>query len=144
MKKQDYHCSITAHVTPREALDKIARVSEWWAKNFEGHAQKLNDVFTVRFGDTFVTFKISEFIPDKKIVWQVIDCYLHWIEDKTEWNGTKVVWEISSHNNEIQIDMTHIGLTPDVECYDNCKPGWDSHIKGSLFKLLNEGKGSPA
>ncbi|MDR3679441.1 MAG: SRPBCC domain-containing protein [Flavipsychrobacter sp.] len=143
MEAQNYHSSISVPVSADEAINKIARVSDWWAKNFEGSAQKLNDVFTVRFGETFVTFKIAEFVPDKKIVWQVTDCYLHWLNDKKEWLDTKVVWEVTSQNNTTQIDMTHIGLVPGAECYNDCFAGWTGHIQGSLYKLLTEGKGTP-
>ena len=144
MKPQDYNCSIAAGVTTKEAFEGINRVSEWWAMGFEGHSQKLNDVFTVRFGETFVTFKIVEVEPNRKMVWQVIDCYLHWINDKTEWKNTKIVWNISAQNNTVHVSFTHLGLVPKLECYDNCQTGWDFYVKESLLKLLTEHKGIPA
>ena len=67
MKNQDFNCSITANVSPEEAMKAISQVSVWWAKDFSGSAEKLNDEFTVRFGETFVKFKITEFIPDSKL-----------------------------------------------------------------------------
>ncbi len=143
MIKHDYQCSIVANITPKEALDKISRVAEWWATHVEGKSQKLNDVFTVRFGETFVTFTIVEVIPDKKVVWQVTDCYLHWLDNKTEWTDTKIVWEISSQKNATHVTMTHVGLTPDVECYNDCKVGWTGYIQKSLLKFLTQGKGLP-
>jgi Activator of Hsp90 ATPase homolog 1-like protein len=143
MDQQNYQCSIAADFTPIEAFDGINQVNEWWAKNFEGCAEKLNDVFTVRFGETFVTFKVTESIPGKKIVWEVRDCYLPWLNDKTEWNGTTVVFEISPLGDETQVTMTHIGLVPEVECFGACEAGWNKHIKGSLFKLLTEQAGVP-
>jgi len=63
---QDYHSNITANITAKEAFDKISRVPEWWTKNFKGKTQMPGDAFTVRFGETFVDFKIAEVIPDKK------------------------------------------------------------------------------
>jgi hypothetical protein len=143
MNQQNYQCSIAVDVTPHEAFEALNQVNEWWAKDFEGSAEKLNDVFTVHFGETWVTFKISELIPDKKIVWQVTDCYLPWLNDKTEWNGTSVEFEISSSGDETQVTMTHIGLVPEVECYGACEAGWNEHFKGSLFKLLTEHVGMP-
>jgi len=141
----DYHSSIRANIPARQAFENINKVSAWWAKNFEGRAQALNDVFTVTFGTTFVTFRITEMVPDKWIVWQVEDCHLPWLKDKKEWNHTRVVWEItSSKNNSTQIDMTHVGLVPGIECYAQCEKGWDRHIKESLFKLLTEQKGLPS
>ena len=143
MKQQDYHSSITANISPEEAFANISQVSAWWTTSFEGSAQKQNDVFTVRFGETFVTFKVIEMVAHKKIVWQVIDCYLHWLTDKKEWSGTKIVWEISTANDAVKIDMTHIGLVPGIECYENCEKGWNHFVKESLFKLLTAHKGLP-
>ena len=80
---------------PQEAMKKISQVNGWWAKNFTGKAEKLNDKFSVHFDETFVDFKISELVPNKKVVWKVTDCNLHWIKAKKEWKGTEVVFEIS-------------------------------------------------
>lgn len=144
MSEQNYQCSITANVSAKEAMDKISQVNLWWVANIEGSSKELNDIFTVRFsGDTFVTFKITEYVPDKKVVWYVTDCYLSWLKDKTEWNNTKVDWEISTDNNSTTINMTHIGLTPEVECYDGCVKGWNQYVKDSLLKLLTTGEGLP-
>ena len=95
-------------------MKKISMVNLWWAKNLSGSAEKLNDKFTVRFGETFVDFLISELIPDKKVVWKVTNCNLDWIKAKKEWNGTEVVFEISSENNKTNIEFIHIGLVPGI------------------------------
>ena len=87
--------------------------------------------------------KVIEFIPNKKVVWQVTDCYLPWLNDKTEWNGTTVMFEIFPLGDETRVTMTHIGLVPEVECFAACEAGWDEHFKGSLFKLLTEHAGVP-
>lgn len=143
MEQQNFHCSFTTNVSAQEAINGISLVDEWWAKDFEGSSQNLDDVFTVRFGETFVTFKITELIPNTKAVWTVTNCYLPWINNKTEWTGTKVVFEISTENDATKIDFTHVGLIPKTECYNDCIKGWTEHVPGSLFKLLNEGKGQP-
>ena len=144
MKNQDFNCSITANITAEESMDAVSQVSVWWAKDFTGSAEKLNDEFTVRFGETFVTFKITEFIPDSKVVWTTTDCYLPWLNDKTEWTGTKVIFEISTENNQTTINFTHQGLVPQAECYDMCVKGWTEYVPGSLLKLLKEGVGQPS
>lgn len=143
METQDYRSSITANIPPRKAFESIGHVSEWWAKNFEGKAQEPGDVFTVRFGETFVTFRIAELVPDKKIVWEVIDCHLHWLSDKKEWKGTKMIWEVLVRKDGTQVNFTHVGLVPEIECYDDCSTGWNFYIKESLFKFITEGKGLP-
>jgi hypothetical protein len=139
----DYHCSITAKVPAKEAFDNICHVAAWWTVNFEGRAQKPDDRFTVHFGETFVTFTIGQVIPDKKIVWHVLDCNLHWLNNKKEWTGTSIVWDLTPKNDSTQIDMLHVGLVPGIECFDNCQSGWNHFIKESLFQLITEHRGFP-
>jgi len=143
MEKKDFHRIITVNATAEEAMKKISQVDLWWAKNFSGGAEKLNDKFTVRFGETYVDFEISELLPGKKVVWKVTGCYLHWLDDKKEWCNTEVVYEIDSENGSTIINFTHVGLVPGVECYEDCEQGWDGHITQSLVRFINEGKGMP-
>lgn len=145
MKKQDYTATISVNATSKETLDKISRVSEWWSTNFEGESSKLGDVFTVHFksGDWY-KIKIAELTPGKKIVWDVIAADQTWHEDRDEWTGTKIVWELTPEKNGTKIDMTHEGLVPEFECYEKCKMGWDYLTQKSLFKFLTENKGLPA
>src|ERR1700743_2170972 len=144
MDQQNYQSSIAADFTPNKAFAAIGQVTEWWVRDVEGSSKKLNDVFTVRFSNgTFVTFKVTENVPDKKIAWLVTDCYLPWLKDKTEWNGTTVAFEISPSGDKTQVTMTHIGLVTGIECYEGCEAGWNKYFKGSLFKLLTEHVGVP-
>jgi hypothetical protein len=123
MEKKNFHLTITVNASAEEAIKKINRVNSWWAKNFKGKAEKTGDAFTIRFGETFVDFEISELVPNKKVVWKVTDCNLHWINSKKEWNGTDVVFEISENGNTTQIDFTHIGLVPGLNVIIIAK--WD-------------------
>ncbi|HZT23880.1 MAG TPA: SRPBCC domain-containing protein [Verrucomicrobiae bacterium] len=141
--KQNYHASVSANIAPSDAVKKINRLSAWWGKDFEGTAEKVGDVFGIRFGETWVRFKVVEIVPNKKLVWQVMDCYLPWLADKTEWRNTRLVWELSNNNGSTQIDFTHVGLVPELECYDNCREGWNFYINESLRKWLAENHGVP-
>jgi Activator of Hsp90 ATPase homolog 1-like protein len=143
MEKQDYTASILVRATADKAFKSINEVAAWWTENIEGISEKLNDVFIVHFGEAFVTMKIVESVPDKRVVWNVTDCYLHWLADKEEWKNTRIVFDISAEGDSTRIQFTHVGLTPQAECYDNCVKGWDQYIKDSLAKLINEGKGLP-
>lgn len=140
-EQQNYHSSIVVNAGANDVFDKISRVSEWWAQNFKGSAYNAGDIFTINWGETYVTFKLTETIPAKKITWLVTDCYLPWLKDKTEWTDTEVVFEISEENNATRVEMTHVGLTPDAECYGDCQTGWDHYIKKSLFKFIEQGQG---
>jgi len=138
---QSYRSSIVVNENAIEAYDKISRVNEWWVANFEGSAKNLGDAFKVTLGETFVTFKITEAIPGIKVTWLVTDSWLPWQNDKTEWTGTEVVFEILEEGDSTKIDMTHVGLTPEVECFENCQTGWNHFINRSLVKFMNEGQG---
>jgi len=144
MENKNYTATIEVAKSPKEVFDHINEVSKWWTENLEGDSKKLNDVFIVHFtGDAFVTQKLIEVFADKKIVWLVTDCYLPWLKNTTEWTNTKMSFEISTKGNSTIVNFAHIGLVPDFECYDSCVKGWDQYIKGSLPKLISEGKGEP-
>ena len=144
MKKQDYHVSITVEATPQVAFKSINNVTKWWTEHLEGSSKQLNDEFTVRFGDVHVsTQKLVEVIPDEKVVWLVTDSKLNFVENKHEWTGTKIIFEISSQGDKTKIDFTHLGLVPAVQCYGGCSGAWGEYIEESLFKLITKGKGMP-
>ena len=148
MEKKNYHRTITVNASPEEAMKKISQINHWWKHNFTGSAEKLNDKFKVPFGElngerSFVDFVVSEFMPNKKVVWKVTDCNLPWFKDKKEWNNTEVVFEISAVNGKTKIDFTHIGLVPGIECYEACEKGWNGHVTNSLVSFINDGKGNP-
>ena len=85
MEKQNYTATIEVKAPAEKAFTSVNNVSEWWSENLKGSSHKLDDVFTIHFsGNNFVTHKIVEFVPDKKVVWLVTDCYLEWLTDKTE------------------------------------------------------------
>lgn len=143
IENKSYHRTITVNAPAEETIKRISQINHWWKKDFSGKAEKLNDTFTVPFGEpSFVDFVVSQFEPGKKLAWRVTDCYLPWFNDKKEWNNTEVVFDLSEQNGKTKIDFTHVGLVPQIECYEVCEKGWDGHIK-ALETFVNEGKGIP-
>ena len=143
MLKTDYRAEIETIASPRRAFDTVNRVTDWWTAHVEGPTKALNDIFTVRFGETFSVFKIVGMVPEKKIVWDTLDCNLHWMKDRKEWKGTQIVWEFFPSKQGSRVEMTHIGLRPGIECFEDCRKGWNHYVKESLFRLIMEGKGDP-
>lgn len=147
MENKNYYRAILVNSSAEEAMKKISQIKLWWRKDFSDKAEKLNDKFTVPFGEhngekSFVDFIVSEFVSNKKVVWKVTDCYLPWFQNKKEWNNTEVVFNLLEEDGKTKIDFTHIGLVPGVECYEVCEKGWDGHIN-TLEKFINEGKAIP-
>ena len=141
MKNQDYQKSFSSGVTAKEAFEYVTKVADWWTSSFKGSAINLNDEFNVTFGKTTVDFKVIKSVPYKKLVWQVTDCYLDWLKNKTDWKGTSIVWNITEKNNIATIEMTHKGLVPGIECYKDCESGWNQFVGESLPSLITNGKG---
>ena len=96
MKPHDYHTSITVDARAHEVFKCISEVAKWW-----------NDEFAIRFEATWKTFRITGFVPDKKVVWLVPDCYLP-RKNKKEWKGTEISFEIAGKNGELQINFRRL------------------------------------
>ena len=87
--------------------------------------------------------KLIEVIPNKKVVWLVMDNYFQFTKDKSEWNGNKIIFEITEKDNKTQLQFTQLGLVPEYECYDICQNAWSNYINNSLRSLITTGKGQP-
>jgi hypothetical protein len=143
MKTKDFSTIITVNATPQKAFNAINSVTKWWTENLEGRSEKVNDEFTVRFGDVHVsTQKLTELVPGKKVVWLVTKSKLNFVKKEDEWTGTTIIFEISEKGNKTQITFTHKGLA-DYECYTACSGAWTEYIRDSLLALVNTGKGQP-
>lgn len=130
--------------TPEEVFNSINNVRGWWSENIEGDTDKLGDEFIYSFKNVHrCKLKIEELIPGEKVVWHVLDNYFDFTKDKTEWIGTRIVFEISKKDNKTQLRFTHVGLVPEYECYGACSDGWTQYINGSLRSLITTGKGQP-
>lgn len=144
MKNNDYTISFTVNASAHDVFKSINNVTKWWTEDLKGKSKKLNDEFTVWFDDIHISKqKIVEFVPDKKVVWLVTESKLNFIKNKSEWTNTKICFELTGSDKKTQILFTHFGLVSEIECYNSCTKGWEYYIKGSLYKLLTEGKGNP-
>jgi hypothetical protein len=145
MGNQNYTATILVDQTPKEVFNAINNVRGWWIDDIDGQSEKLNDEFSVLFYDGvhYSKQKLVEFVPDKKVVWLVTESKLNFIEDESEWTGTKISFEISTIGNKTQLQFTHHGLRPDIECYKDCSNAWGGYIKKSLFELITKGQGEP-
>ncbi|HEY4874700.1 MAG TPA: SRPBCC domain-containing protein, partial [Puia sp.] len=144
MKNQDFTTTISVEQTPAEVFNAINNVRGWWSEEIEGSTDKLNEEWDYHYEDVHRSkMKIIEFIPNKKVVWLVMDNYFSFTKDKSEWKGNKIIFEITEKDNKTQLLFTQVGLVPGYECYDICQNAWSTYIQKSLYSLITNGKGQP-
>ncbi len=144
MSPRNYTHTFSVKATPQAVHDAIDHVTGWWTINTDGRTKEAGDEFAVQFGDVHrTTQRITEMLRGERVVWQVIESHLPWLKDREEWKGTEIVFDIAATADGAQLTVTHLGLTPQVECFAQCEKGWDYFIGTSLFKLITEGAGLP-
>ncbi len=144
MKSQNFSTTVRVDQTPEAAFAAINNVRGWWSGEIEGSTDKFGDEWTYRYKDLhYSKQRITEFVPGKKVTWLVLDSSLSFVEDKSEWNGTNIIFEIARAGDKTEIKFTHVGLVPEGECYGACSNAWGSYINGSLRSLIATGKGQP-
>ena len=144
MADKGYRTSILVDRSPSEAFRAVNDPRGWWSEEIEGATTKVGDVFTHRFEEVHrCKIEVSELTPDRRVVWRVLENYFDFTADKTEWIGTRIIFEIAPKNGKTEIQFMHEGLTPQYECFDLCSDAWGSYIRGSLKSLIETGQGHP-
>ena len=141
---QNYTTTIVVDQTPEEAFAAINNVRGWWTGKIEGKTNKLGEEFTYRYEDIhYSKQKITEFVPGQKVVWHVLDASLNFTEDKAEWKGTDITFEISKKEGKTEVRFTHVGLVPQFECFNACSNAWGSLVNANLKNLIVTSKDQP-
>lgn len=145
MKTNDFTINVCVNKAPHEVFNAITNVRQWWSgfysEELKGNTKRLNDEFSFRAGDGahYSKQKLTEVIPDKKIVWLVTESELTFLEKTDEWTGTKIIFEIVENDGKTQLSFTHEGLRPGIECYDSCTSAWAQYVENKLVPLINAG-----
>ena len=133
----DFTTTFTVDASPEQVFDAINDVRAWWTGDIEGATSALGDVFTYTHAPQHRSVqRITESVPGERVVWHVDDAELTFVDDRDEWIGTDITFDIAPASGGTELRFSHIGLTPGVECYDACSNAWGSYINGSLRKLI--------
>ncbi|MEO8392668.1 MAG: hypothetical protein ABI700_06720 [Chloroflexota bacterium] len=125
----------------------INNVRGWWSEEVVGDTDRLGAEWDYHYQDMHrCKLRITEFVPNQKVVWLVLDNYFNFTKDKTEWIGTQMTFEIaksSEQGAQTEVRFSHLGLVPEYECFEVCSNAWGFYIRGSLRSLITTGKGEP-
>jgi hypothetical protein len=144
MNIRHYTVSFVVDQTPEAVFDAVNRVRGWWSQAVEGDTDKLGAVFYHHYRDIHrCTLKVNDLVPGKKVAWKVLYNDFNFSKNKTEWNGTDIIFDITKKDKGAEVRFMHLGLVPSYECYEVCSGAWDQYIAGSLRKLITTGVGEP-
>lgn len=144
METQNYSTKFVVKQAPSVVLNAIKNFRAWWSEQIEGATDQLNEEFIYNYKDVHLCkIKLIELVPDKKLVYQVVDNQFSFTKDKSEWIDTKLIFELSGGDGKTEVKFTHEGLVPGYECYNICFDSWGVYIKKSLYDLIITGKGQP-
>jgi hypothetical protein len=144
MNNPDFTTTLVVDQTAKEVFDAVNNPRAWWSEEIKGSTNKEQVIFTYHYKEVHLSkIKIEELIADKKVVWRVLENYFDFLEDKTEWTGTRIIFDIMKEGDKTMLRFTHEGLVPAFECYKICNDAWSNFIQNSLRKLITTGKGQP-
>ena len=144
VSSQSFSTSFVMDESTKQVLDAVTNVRGWWSEEVKGGTSKLNDEFDYRYQDVHsCKMRLIEVVPEKKIVWLVLDNHFNFTKDQNEWKGDKIIFEIAKKGDKTELRFVHEGLVPEYECFDACYDGWSNYIKKSLRNLITTGKGQP-
>ncbi|RKN48524.1 SRPBCC family protein [Micromonospora endolithica] len=142
MSDDSFTTTFVVDRTPAEVFSAVTDVRGWWSRDIEGPTDRPGAEFTYHYQDIHrCRMRIVEFVPDQRIVWHCLENHFNFTDDKTEWTGTRISFDISREDEGTRLRFTHHGLTSDYECYDVCRTAWGGYVTESLRTLILTGNG---
>jgi uncharacterized protein YndB with AHSA1/START domain/limonene-1,2-epoxide hydrolase len=122
-----------------EALTTLEGLAGWWASSATGSGSPGAN-FELGFAglDETITWRVDTVVAPSSAMWT---CLRH--TGLPDWDGTKIVFELREHDAALTVlKFRHIGLVPELECYEQCHAGWE-HFLPSLRAYAERGQGTP-
>ena len=145
MTDDSYTTSFTVPRTPHEVFTAVNDVRGWWEETIAGPTHEEGDEFTHWVpGVHYARIRVSELLPGKRVVWQVLDNWMSFIDDQSEWKGTEIRFDLVPAADRTELRFTHVGLRPSDECFEVCRDAWSVYVNDSLRSLIESGVGKPS
>jgi uncharacterized protein YndB with AHSA1/START domain len=127
------------------ALSTDKGIKGWWSKS-SIIGEKEDKLTLLKFdknndGNIIdMLFRTTELVTNKKVVWECIE------NGNPAWIGTKIIFEISGHKNETELNFSHSDFDEKwngKEPFEMTKGGWLGHFLPSLVSFCETGNGQP-
>lgn len=142
--ERGYTTRYTVAQSPEEVFAAILNVRAWWTGDVDGSADEVGAEFTYRHPPQHYSLqRVVELEPSRRVVWRVTDSHLSFTSEPAEWTGSEIAFDIVPTSSGTELRFIHVGLVPDVECFDACSTAWLHYINGSLRSLITAGEGLP-
>lgn len=144
MSDQSYTTSFTVDRPAIDVFNAINDVRGWWNEDITGEADAVGAEFTHLVKDIHrAQIQVTELVPGERVTWRVLDNWMSFIQDQSEWKGTEIRFDLSEKDGATEVRFAHVGMVPDYECFDVCNIAWSHYIGVSLRRLITNGEGRP-
>jgi Activator of Hsp90 ATPase homolog 1-like protein len=138
----DYTTRVTFRAPRERVFDAIATpggVRSWWTTSVRGSGEAGGELRLEFEGlDEYIVLRVEKASRPFTVQWS---CVVH--SSLPEWAGTKMLFDLVERTpDECELSFRHVGLAPQLECYEDCRLGWD-HFLMSLVGYAERGRGTP-
>lgn len=116
----------------------------WWTQDCDVET-RVGGTIHFRFGRNHKEMRIERLEPGREVRWRCTAAHIAaaQLTRRDEWVGTQLVFCLTPDGEgRTRLDFEHIGLVPDLECYDLCSDGWRYFLR-SLKQFAATGHGTP-
>jgi uncharacterized protein YndB with AHSA1/START domain len=109
-----------------ERLATLDGIKAWWEGSVVGKASAEGGLrFTLPDSDDYTQMRVDSVVAPTDVAWSVV-------EDSGyggEWTGTSIVFHLDEDvDGSCILTLHHRGLTPALDCFMDCRTGWDRHL----------------
>lgn len=126
------------------AIATTAGLRGWWTTACNGDT-RIGGVIHFGFECADKDMRVEHLEANREVRWLCTHAHIgvDGLAHRDEWVGTRMVFRLAaSDGGRTRLDFEHIGLVPELECYDLCDKGW-RYFLDSLKQFVETGRGTP-
>lgn len=137
----DYATQVHISASPERVFQILTTPDEftaWWAPASGSATEGGQLRITFEGFEDPVVLRVKQAARPSAVSWEVESCAIF-----PEWVGTAPTFTLSeSGAGGCDVQFRHEGVSPQLECYEMCRAGWDQYLP-SLRDYIETGTGNP-